>query len=133
MFLTTHYLQEADSLCDRLAIIDGGKIVAEGTPTALKQQIVGDVLTFRLEHPERALEPAQQLLREQACVRETKSDQAALYVYVDQGEEALVSLLRRLEDADIAVQSAALTRPSLDDVFLQKTGRSLSESTASVL
>ncbi|GCE31551.1 daunorubicin resistance protein DrrA family ABC transporter ATP-binding protein [Dictyobacter alpinus] len=133
VFLTTHYLEEADSLCDRLAIIDGGKIVAEGTPAKLKQQIAGDVVTFRLTRPETAVEQAQQLLRNQPGVREMKSDQAELYVYVDQGEEALVVLLHLLEGAGIAVQSVALTRPSLDDVFLQQTGRSLREDTANAI
>lgn len=125
LFLTTHYLEEADSLCDRLAIIDDGRIVAEGTPIQLKQQIVGDVLTLRLERPEVARTPALELLRTYPYVRDIQEKQESFQVYVDQGEESLVKILHVLEAAQIGVASVALARPSLDDVFLRQTGRSL--------
>ena len=63
IFLTTHYLDEADALCDRLAIIDDGRIVVEGTPDALKRQIAGDVVTLGLDTHDGALDRAQALLR----------------------------------------------------------------------
>jgi len=126
LFLTTHYLEEADNLCDRLAIIDGGCIVAEGTPIQLKQQIVGDVLTLRLEErSDVTLQRAQELLRTCPFVRDIKGEQDRLQVYVEQGEESLMKILRLLEEAQIGVTSVALARPSLDDVFLRQTGRSL--------
>ncbi len=127
IFLTTHYLQEADILCNRLAIIDGGKIVAQGTPAALKQQIAGDVITLTLTDHEHTLLQTQQLLHNQPFVRDTQDNEQRLQVYVDHGEEALIVLLRTLETAGIGVQSISLTRPSLDDVFLRQTGRSLRE------
>lgn len=127
LFLTTHYLEEADSLCDRLAIIDDGRIVAEGTPIQLKQQIVGDVLTLRLERPEVARTPALELLRTYPYVRDIQEKQESFQVYVDQGEESLVKILHVLEAAQIGVASVALARPSLDDVFLRQTGRSLGD------
>jgi len=125
LVLTTHYLEEADSLCDRLMIIDDGLIVAEGTPIQLKQQIAGDVLTLRLEQPEAARAPALELLRTCPCVRDIQEKQESFQIYVSQGEEALVKILHLLEAAQIGVRSVALARPSLDDVFLQQTGRSL--------
>lgn len=130
IFLTTHYLEEADNLCDHLAIIDGGKIVAEGTPLQLKEQIAGDVVTLQLKEPDALLTRAQTILQEQAFVREIQHDGPKLQVYVERGEEALVTLLRLLEQQDIPVQAISLARPSLDDVFLRQTGRSLREEAA---
>lgn len=127
VFLTTHYLDEADHLCDRLAIIDGGKIVAEGTPEQLKQQIAGDVVTLSLADQNGQLAQAQDILRSQAFVREIQRDEQKLQVYVERGEEALASILRLLESQGMLVQTIALARPSLDDVFLRQTGRSLRE------
>ncbi len=128
IFLTTHYLEEADILCNRLAIIDGGKIVAEGSPKLLKQQIAGDVVTFNLASVDGTSSQARKLLRAQTFVRDIQGDEQQLQVYVDHGEEALVILLHVLEDAGIGVESISLTRPSLDDVFLQQTGRSLRDA-----
>ena len=125
VFLTTHYLEEADVLCNRLAIIDGGTIVAEGTPAQLKQQIVGDVVTLSVGQDLARLDQAQHLLQAQAFVRTIQQDRQALQVYVENGEEALAPILRLLENANMSVQSIALARPSLDDVFLRQTGRSL--------
>jgi len=126
LFLTTHYLEEADNLCDRLAIIDGGRIVAEGTPIQLKQQILGDVLTLRLEErSDAALQRAQELLHSCPYVRNIQGEQDSLQVYVEQGEESLMKILHLLAEAQIEVTSVALARPSLDDVFLRQTGRSL--------
>ncbi len=128
IFLTTHYLEEADNLCDRLAIIDGGKIVAEGTPEQLKQQIAGDAVTLSLSKPDDTLVQARELLQAQTFVREIQADGQKLQVYVERGEEALATILRLLEGAGISVQTISLARPSLDDVFLCQTGRSLRES-----
>src|SRR5262249_33431324 len=128
IFLTTHYLDEADHLCNRLAIIDGGKIVAEGTPEQLKKQIAGDVVTLNLVNQDEVLAQAEKLLREQSFVREIQADEQKLQVYVEHGEAALVAILRLLEGEEIAVQTIALARPSLDDVFLRQTGRSLREA-----
>ena len=127
VFLTTHYLEEADTLCNRLAIIDGGKIVAEGTPAQLKQQIAGDVVTLSLEQGDGAFAQARELLQTQAFVRAIQQDRQTMQVSVEHGEKALATILRLLEGEGLDVQSIALTRPSLDDVFLRQTGRSLRE------
>jgi ABC-2 type transport system ATP-binding protein len=127
IFLTTHYLEEADALCDRLAIIDNGQIVAEGTPDALKRQVAGDVVMVGLETHNGALKHAKDLLGTQDFVREIQTEKEHLRLYVERGEQALPSILRVLDGAGLPLQTIALARPSLDDVFLRQTGRSLRE------
>ena len=125
VFLTTHYLDEADALCDRIAIIDYGKIVAEGTPEELKRAVAGDVVTFSVGgQNERALE----LIKDRSFVREAKLEDGFVLLYVDRGEVAMPDILRLLDAAGLAPQSIGTHRPSLDDVFLRQTGRSLRES-----
>jgi ABC-2 type transport system ATP-binding protein len=128
VFVTTHYLDEADSLCDRVAIIDHGEIVAEGTPEALKREISGDVVIVGMgDHPEagRAAD-AQKALAEQPYVRkmETPSEDS-LRVYTDDAASAIPLILRDLAAAGIEPELVQLQRPSLDDVFLTKTGRTI--------
>jgi len=122
VFLTTHYLDEADALCDRVLVIDHGQIVAEGTPEALKRRISGDVITLSVSGD---LDIAQGLLACQPGVRDISLDGRALRLAVERGEEALPGLLRALDGAGIAMESIQLARPSLDDVFRTVTGRSL--------
>jgi ABC-2 type transport system ATP-binding protein len=126
IFITTHYLDEADALCDRVAIIDHGVIVAQDTPATLKRQIAGDVITVGLHSDSTA--KAQQLLAEQSCVRSIKVDKENLRLYVEQGEKALPDIVRLLDTAHIGVTTVSLNRPTLDDVFLKQTGRSLRET-----
>lgn len=128
IFLTTHYLDEADVLADRLSIMDHGQIVAEGTPDALKRQIAGDVVTLGLDAHNGELKQAGQLLEAQPFVRELHTDNEQIQLYVERGEEALPAILRLLDGAGLGIRTVALSRPSLDDVFLRKTGRSLRET-----
>jgi ABC-2 type transport system ATP-binding protein len=127
VFLTTHYLEEADALCDRLAIIDHGRIVAEGSPDDLKHEIAGDVLTIGVNGE---CEKVVVLLAKQPFVREAGLEQGLVRLYVDRGEEAVPAVLRLLDAQGLAPLTMDLHRPSLDDVFLKKTGRSLRESAA---
>jgi ABC-2 type transport system ATP-binding protein len=127
VFLTTHYLEEADALCDRLMIIDHGRIVAEGTPQALKRRVAGDMVLISLHDggvPSRAVE----LLRAQPFVRELGADDNRIRLYVDDGGTALPELLRLLDREGIGLRSLSLSEPTLDDVFLRQTGRSLRDS-----
>jgi len=129
VFLTTHYLEEADALCDRLAIIDHGKIVAEGTSDQLKQAVAGDVVTIGVNGSgARVLGIVEAL----PFVREATHDEESglVRLYVDRGEVAVPHLLRTLDAAGFAPSSIALNKPSLDDVFLRQTGRSLREEAA---
>ena len=127
VFLTTHYMEEADALCDRLAIIDHGKIVAEGTPDELKRQIAGDVVRVSVAGSQTA---ALELLTAQPYVREAAADDGTLRLAVDLGEAAIPAILRLLDGAGMGLRTISLSRPSLDDVFLRKTGRSLREPVA---
>ncbi len=139
IFLTTHYLDEADQLCDRLAIIDEGLIVAEGTASQLKQQVAGDVITLSLAQNSMVLSQVQQYLREQSFIREvhdlptTQTQEQRLQLYVEHGEEALVAVLHQLDSIDVPVHSVTLARPSLDDVFLRLTGHSLADAPSQVV
>jgi ABC-2 type transport system ATP-binding protein len=130
VFLTTHYLEEADVLCDRLAIMDGGRIVVEGTPDTLKRQIAGDVVTIGLATHNGELRRAQDLLRGQSFVRELHAGEETMQLYVERGEDALPAILRTLDGAGLQLNTIALARPTLDDVFLRQTGRSLREEAA---
>jgi ABC-2 type transport system ATP-binding protein len=127
VFLTTHYLEEADALCDQLAIIDHGRIVAEGSPNELKHEIAGDVVTVGVNgNSEKVIA----LMQAQSFVREVSLEDGLVRLYVDHGEEAVPQVLRLLDGNGLAPSTMNLHRPSLDDVFLKKTGRSLRESAA---
>ncbi len=125
VFLTTHSMEEADALCDRVAIMDHGKIVAEGTPDELKGGIQGDILCLTVNHVENAAGAALGAVRRLEMVREASAEGASLRLVVARGGEALPAVLRLLERAGIGVSDIALSRPSLDDVFLRVTGHSL--------
>ncbi|HET9780965.1 MAG TPA: ATP-binding cassette domain-containing protein [Candidatus Dormibacteraeota bacterium] len=127
VFLTTHYLDEADALCDRIAIIDYGKIVAEGTPEELKRAVAGDVVKLSVAGDQQR---AFDLIRDQEFVREAKLEDGSVHLYVDRGEIAMPAILRILDAANLELVTVELHRPSLDDVFLRQTGRSLRETAA---
>jgi ABC-2 type transport system ATP-binding protein len=127
VFLTTHYLDEADALCDRVAIIDYGKIVAEGTPEELKRAVAGDVVTLSVAGDQ---QHAFDLIKDQPFVREAKLEDGSVHLYVDRGEVAMPAILRLLDSASLQLMTVELHRPSLDDVFLRQTGRSLREAAA---
>ncbi|MEU8422491.1 ATP-binding cassette domain-containing protein [Micromonospora sp. NPDC048835] len=127
VFITTHYLDEADALCDRIAIMDNGELVAEGTPAELKREISGDVVLVGLDLT--ATEQATKALDGEPYVNKLETaDEGGLRLYVDEGATAIPQVLRRLDHAGLELRSIELHRPSLDDVFLTKTGRSLRES-----
>jgi ABC-2 type transport system ATP-binding protein len=132
VFLTTHYLDEADALCDRILVIDAGRIVAGGTPDQLKSEVGGDVLTVTAERPEQAAEVARLV----AALPGAEAPQvlgSQVVGRVPAGGSALVALVRELDAAGIAVAGIESRRPSLDDVFLGLTGRSLRETGAPAL
>ncbi len=134
IFLTTHYLDEADALCDRISIIDAGLIVSEGTPSDLKREISGDVVIVDLAAPDTAGAPepaamleASKILTEQPCVRSCETIDHTLRLYVDSGDTAIPQIMRALSNKGIEPGAIESRRPSLDDVFLARTGRTLAD------
>jgi ABC-2 type transport system ATP-binding protein len=127
VFLTTHYLDEADALCDRILVIDHGAIVAEGTPDALKSQVGGDVLTVTVAEPRQVADVAR-LVEQLPGAEAPQVLDDRVIGRVRHGGAALVELVRALDRADIPVSGVESRRPSLDDVFLQLTGRSLRDA-----
>jgi ABC-2 type transport system ATP-binding protein len=125
VFLTTQYLEEADKLCNRLAIIDNGEIVAEGTPERLKGEMGHDVVTVSLEGADAAATEA--ALRDLPGLERVINEADALALYVEDGAGSIAEIVRRLDRADLRVGAISVARPSLDDVFLHATGRRLEE------
>jgi ABC-2 type transport system ATP-binding protein len=124
ILLTTHYLEEADALAHRVAIIDRGRIVTAGTPEALKQQLRGDALRVELATPALGGEIGRALSTVEG-VRDFSLDGNMLYARADDGGAAVPAVLARLERAGLRVASVTVSRPSLDDVYLRHTGRRL--------
>ncbi len=126
ILLTTHYLDEADALCDRLVIVDYGTVVAEGSPAELKRQIAGEAIVIGSSDPA-AVEAK---LRELPGLREITHADDEVRAYVDDAATSLPAALRLLDAAGLSITTASVTKPSLDDVFLRQTGRSLRETAA---
>ena len=127
ILLTTHYLDEADALADRVLVMDGGQIVADDTPDALKARISGDVVTFALTGEFARAEAA---IRAAVEVRDVAVTESALLVTVDDGAVAVAPMLRAMDAAGLSPTSITVNRPTLDDVFLTLTGRSLRDGEA---
>ena len=124
--LSTHYLDEADLLADRLLVMDGGRIVADDTPDALKARVAGDVVSVSVEGD---LAAAERVAADALHPRTSVIEGDQLVLTVDRGDVAVPPLLRALDLAGIPLVSVQVHRPTLDDVFLTMTGRSLREDT----
>ncbi|HZM75205.1 MAG TPA: ATP-binding cassette domain-containing protein [Candidatus Limnocylindrales bacterium] len=134
IFLTTHYLDEADALCDRISIIDNGLIVAEGTPSDLKREISGDVVIVDMAASDTAgapepatMDEASKVLAEQPWVHSCETVDHTVRLNVESGATAIPQVIRALSTKGIEPGAIETRRPSLDDVFLAKTGRSLGD------
>jgi ABC-2 type transport system ATP-binding protein len=123
VLVTTHYLEEADQLADRLAIVDHGRIVVEGTPEELKSEMRGDAVHVDLASAATAAAALARLARLDGLHHIT-ADGPILRARAENGARAVPVLLAALEDAGIAVTSVTVARPSLDDVYLRYAGRS---------
>ena len=119
VLVTTHYLEEADRLCDRLAIVDHGKVVVEGTPASLKAEIQGDTVTLDVTGN---TGPVTKVLQPLPGVLEVIPDGSSVIARVTQGATAVPVLITALERAGITAQAVTLSRPTLDDVYLHYTG-----------
>jgi ABC-2 type transport system ATP-binding protein len=123
VFLTTQYMEEADQLCERLAIIDDGRIVAEGTPAQLKAQMGHDVVSVSLEGSDVAATEAS--LSGLPGLERMVVEPDGLALYVIDGAGSIAEIVRRLDRDGIQVKAISVSRPTLDDVFLSATGRRL--------
>jgi ABC-2 type transport system ATP-binding protein len=129
ILLTTHYLEEADRLAARLAIVDQGRVVAAGTPAELKAGLRGERLAVELADGARAAAGAR-VLQDLAQVTGVIADGPRLYAQIDAGADAaraLPAALAALERAGVGVARVSLSRPSLDDVYLTATGHAFQE------
>jgi ABC-2 type transport system ATP-binding protein len=123
LLLTTQYLEEADQLADRIAVIDRGTIIARGTSDELKRELGGDVLHVRAEDRDHAGKVLEALGRHGQGDPHTDEDTGEAAVSVADGPTALTRVVRELDDAGIALADIGLRRPSLDEVFLALTGQ----------
>ncbi len=127
--LTTHYMEEAELLCDRIAIVDGGKIIAIGSPAELKTMVKGaDRIELEIKGE---VEKALAVIRTQANVHDASVDErGAIIISLDDGAHAMPKLIGQLDEAGAEVSSIRLERISLEDVFLRFTGKRLRDEPA---
>jgi len=126
VLLTTHYLEEADRLADRLAIVDRGTVVAQGSPEELKSELRGDAIVVELAAEQSPDRVRGTLDRLNGSLRDLALDGRTLRARVDSGASAVPAVLAALDAGGIAVASATVARPSLDDVYLRYAGRAFS-------
>ncbi|WP_107984329.1 ATP-binding cassette domain-containing protein [Rhodococcus sp. OK519] len=127
--LTTHYLEEADAMAERVIVIDRGTVIADDTASALKSDLAGDLLTVGFDDADAAAEAAR-LAVEIVTVRDVTVVGASARIRTSEGDATLPEMLRRAEMSGLRVATAEIARPTLDDVFLGLTGRSLRETAA---
>ncbi|WP_316357611.1 ATP-binding cassette domain-containing protein [Devosia sp.] len=127
IFLTTHYLDEADTMAERVMVIDHGVMIADDTPARLKADLAGDTIHIRLLCNDQ-LSHAAEIARNLPDAREATAQGRDLAVTLRDGEAVLPEFIRRLHQSGIEAMSARVVRPTLDDVFLGLTGRSLREA-----
>jgi len=129
--LTTHYLEEADSMAERVIVIDEGTVIADNTAAALKADLAGDHLLLTFDSVE-AAGVAASVAEQLVTVREVTVDASTVSIRAGEGDSTLPVLLREADARGARALTADITRPTLDDVFLTLTGRSLRESAAAV-
>jgi ABC-2 type transport system ATP-binding protein len=127
IILTTHYMEEADALCSRIGIIDHGRILVIDTPAALKNTLGNDILTIKAQDPAR-LGAA---LGSQPWAREIREHDAHILVSVEQGEEKIPLAVHFAQQQGIAITSISIRKPTLEDVFLHYTGKTIRDRESS--
>jgi ABC-2 type transport system ATP-binding protein len=123
IFLTTQYMEEADRLCKKLAIIDTGKIVATGTPTDLKQQLGVDSIKITLKNCEKDKKQAVDLLRSLIGVSEITESGDCVTAFATNAHQLIADIVRALDSLEIGLAGISFSSPTLDDVYLRKTGK----------
>ncbi len=124
LFMTTHYLEEADALCDRVAIIDHGKMVVTGAPSELKDSLGGDIITISIKENADVSE----LIRGVEHVKEVKNENGAYRIKVESGEITAPLIIETLRKKGYTVTKLSLTEPTLNEVYLEYTGRAIRDT-----
>jgi ABC-2 type transport system ATP-binding protein len=124
LFMTTHYLEEADTLCDRIAIIDHGKIVVVGTPENLKHSLGGDIITLSIKEAA----DVSDLIRSVEHVKEVKNEDGSYRIKAEYGEITAPFVIETLRRKGYTVTKLALTEPTLNEVYLEYTGKSMRDT-----
>ena len=126
IFLTTHYMDEADYLCDRVGIIDRGKILVIDSTTNLKNSIGNDVITLSCSNMTKLLER----LKEESWIKNVKKHDNFITLGVEKGEEKIPEIILIAQNLEIKIKSISIRKPTLDDVFLSFTGRTIRKQEA---
>jgi len=124
LFMTTHYLEEADALCDRIAIIDHGKIVVTGSPSELKDSLGGDIITIAIKENADVAD----IIRGVENVKEVKSENGAYLIKAEAGEVTTPLIIEALRKKGYTVAKLSLTEPTLNEVYLEYTGRAIRDA-----
>ncbi len=124
LFLTTHYLEEADALCDRIAIIDHGKIVVVGTPAELKDNLGGDIITMSIQKNDDITD----LIRRVEHVKEVKKENGDYIIKSSNGELTAPLIIEAIRKSGNVVTKLSLTKPTLNEVYMQYTGKSMRDA-----
>jgi ABC-2 type transport system ATP-binding protein len=124
LFMTTHYLEEADALCDRIAIIDHGKIIVVGTPEELKESLGGDIITLSIQQDVDITD----LVSKIEHVKEVKRENGSYMVKSENGEITAPLIIEALRKKGYVVTKLSLTKPTLNEVYLQYTGKSMRDA-----
>lgn len=124
IFMTTHYLEEADALCDRIAIIDHGRIIAMGTPEELKNSLGGDIITITINEDVDVYD----VLKSIEKAKEIKKENNAYRIKVENGEIVAPLIIEALREKGYRVKKLSLTKPTLNEVYLEHTGRAFRDA-----
>ena len=125
LFMTTHYLEEADALCDRIAIIDHGKIIVVGSPDDLKESLGGDIITLSIKENEDITD----LIAKIEKVKEVKKENGSYIIKSENAEVTAPLIIEALRKAGHVVTKLSLTKPTLNEVYLYYTGKSMRDAT----
>lgn len=127
LFMTTHYLEEADAMCDRIAIIDQGKILKMGTPKELKDSLGGDVIEIAVKEDS---EDLSSILSNVRLVKEVRKEDHTYRIMAELGEEAAPEIIEAVREKGLHISRISVTKPTLDEVYLAITGRRIRDEQA---
>jgi ABC-2 type transport system ATP-binding protein len=126
IFLTTHYMEEADKLCDNISIIDNGKITTTGSPRELKNALGNEIVVFEIDSSDK-IDTFVSDIKKIATVKDVSTDGTMITVFTTSGDQLTPQIFQHANNLAIKIESISLTKPTLDDVFLSHTGRELRE------